>query len=147
NSKGSASENSPPEISTPATSEEVRKAVTLKNPVAPKRTVVPVDPPNPKPAVEPTYQVYMPALRYDASQKVQDEPDPKLILVVRRVRARRTLILERRVEGNAQRRDTKSLSASAVKPQAPAAKPTAPASIGLVDRVKSFLKSLWTPSS
>src|SRR5262249_9869533 len=77
NSKGSA-----PEISGPATSEEVRKSSALKNPLPPKKIAGSVEPPKPE---EPTYQVYMPPLRYDASQKVQDEPDPKLIVLVRRV--------------------------------------------------------------
>jgi hypothetical protein len=140
NLKGSA-----PEISTPATNEEVRKSAVLKNPLPPKKIGGPVEPP--KPEIEPTYQVYMPPLRYDASQKVQDEPDPKLIVLVRRVRMRPTLIFESRVEGEAVPMEAKSLAAAAVKPQPPAAKAVAPATVGLVDRVKSFLKSLWTPSS
>lgn len=139
NSKGSA-----PEISAPATSEEVRKSAALKNPLPPKKIGGPVE--APKPEVEPTYQVYMPPLRYDASQKVQDEPDPSLIMLVRRVRVRPTLIFATRVEGDAPSTEAKSLQAAVVKPQATAAKP-APANAGLVDRVKTFLKSLWTPSS
>jgi hypothetical protein len=142
NSKGGGSA---PEISTPATSEEVRKSAALKNPLPPKKNIVPVEPP--KAVGEPTYQVYMPALRYDASQKVQDEPDPRLIVLVRRVKVRPTLIFESRVEGDAPPVEAKSLSAAAIKPQAVAAKPATPANTGLVDRVKSFLKSLWTPSS
>jgi hypothetical protein len=138
NSKGSA-----PEISTPATSEEVKKSTPLKNPLPPKKIGGPVDPP--RPDIAPTYQVYMPPLRYDASQKVQDEPDPKLIVLVRRVRVRPTLIFESRVEGEAAPMEAKSLAAAAVKPQAPGTK-TSP-NAGLVDRVKNFLKSLWTPSS
>jgi hypothetical protein len=141
----SASKGNAPEISTLATREELGKSATLKNPLPPKKTIVPTDPP--KPAVEPTYQVYMPPLRYDASQKVQDEPDPKLIVLVRRVRVRPTLIFESRVEGNPLPAEGKSLSAAAVRPQSTAAKPATPANTGLVDRVKSFLKSLWTPSS
>jgi len=139
NSKGSA-----PEISTPASNEEVRKSAALKNPLPPKK----VSGPEPaKPQMEPTYQVYMPPLHYDASQKVQEEFDPKLIVLVRRVRVRPTLIFESRVEGDAVPQEAKSLSAAAVKPQVAPAKPATPASTGLVDRVKTFLKSLWTPSS
>src|SRR5262249_58990210 len=92
------------------------------------------------------YRVYMPPLRYDASQKVQDEPDPKLIMMVRRVRVRPTLIFASRVEGDAPPSEAKSLSAAAVKPQTAIAKP-APANARLLDRVKTFLKSLWAPSS
>jgi hypothetical protein len=136
---------SAPEISTLANSEEIRKTAVLKNPTAPKRTIVPVDPP--KAEAAPTYQVYMPPLRYDASQKVQDEPDPKLIMLVRRVRVRPTLIFESRVEGEPVVRETKTLAATAAKPQSPAAKAAAPTNAGLVDRVKSFLRSLWTPNS
>jgi len=134
-----------PEFSTPATGEDLRKSAALKNPLPPKKNIVPAD--APKAVGEPTYQVYMPALRYDASQKVQDEPDPKLIVLVRRVKVRPTLIFESRVEGGPVAAATKSLSAAAVKPQTPAARPTAPANTGLVDRVKNFLRSLWTPSS
>lgn len=135
-----------PEISKLASSEEVKKSMALKNPTVPKRTIVPVDPPKTA-AVEPTYQVYMPPLRYDASQKVQDEPDPKLIVLVRRVRVRPTLIFESRVEGDPAASAPKTLAATAVKPQNSTAKPGAPPNTGLVDRVKTFLKSLWTPSS
>lgn len=146
NSKGSAPETSEPQISTPATSEEVRKSAALKNPIAPKKNLTPVD--APKASMEPTYQVFMPPLHYDANQKVQDDFDPKLITLVRRVRVRPTLIFESRVEGDASASEgTKALSAAAVKPSAPAAKPAVAANAGLVDRVKNFLKSLWTPSS
>jgi len=142
NSKGGGNA---PEFSTPATNDEVRKSATLKNPLPPKKNIVPADPP--KAVGEPSYQVYMPALRYDASQKVQDEPDPKLILLVRRVRVRPTLIFESRVEGDAVPAEAKSLSAAAVKQPAEAAKAGTAAKTGLLDRVKTFLKSLWTPSS
>jgi hypothetical protein len=136
---------SAPEISKLASSEEIRKTAALKNPTVPKNTVVPVDPP--KAATEPTYQVYMPPLRYDASQKVQDEPDPKLILLVRRVRVRPTLIFESRVEGTVAPKETKSLSATSAKPVDSGIKPVKPENPGLVDRVKTFLRSLWTPNS
>ena len=136
---------STPEISTLASSEEIHKTAVLKSPTVPKRNILPVDPP--KAEAAPTYQVYMPPLRYDASQKVQDEPDPKLIMLVRRVRVRPTLIFESRVEGDSVGAETKTLAATAAKPQNSAAKPATPASTGLMDRVKSFLKSLWTPNS
>lgn len=136
---------SQPEISTPATAEEVKKSTPLKNPVAPKKTLAAADPPQPQ--VEPTYQVYMPPLRYDATQKVQDVPDPKLIVLVRRVRVRPTLIFESRVEGDPVAVESKSLTAAAEKPQAAPPKPAAPANATLVDRVKTFFKNLWTPSS
>jgi hypothetical protein len=145
NAKGGALESSAPQISALATSEEVKKTAILKNPLPPKKIVVPVE--APKPEVGPTYQVYMPPLRYDASQKVQDEPDPALIVLVRRVRVRPTLIFEGRVEGETVATEPKTLAAVTAKPQNAATKPAASASTGLVDRVKTFLKSLWTPSS
>ncbi len=89
----------------------------------------------------------MPPLRYDASAKVQDEPDPKLIVLVRRVRVRPTLIFQSRVEGDPLPSASKSLNASAAKPPAAAAKPAPAGSASVVDRVKIFFKSLWTPSS
>ena len=134
-----------PELSTPATTEEVKRALANpKNPNPPKPAPAApaIDPP--VPANGPTYQVFMPPLRYDATQAVQDEPDPKLIVLVRRVRIRPTLIFESRVEGDPVP-TAKSLSASA-KPQNQPVKPT-PNSASLVERVKSFLKSLWTPNS
>src|SRR5262249_3051975 len=74
NFKGSVPESSMPQISIPATSEEVRKGAALKSPIVPKRNVTPVEPP--KPSEEPTYQVFMPPLHYDANQRVQDDFDP-----------------------------------------------------------------------
>jgi hypothetical protein len=132
-----------PEISVPATGEEVKKS-----PAASRTTAPPAGAPDPPPpATGPTYQVFMPPLRYDASQQVQDEPDPKLVVLVRRVRVRPTLIFESKVEGEAPSIGVKSLTAAATKPQNTAAKPSTPANGSLVDRVKSFLKSLWAPSS
>jgi len=41
----------------------------------------------------------MPPLVYDANAKVQPEIDPRMIILVRRVRVRPTLIFQGRVEG------------------------------------------------
>jgi hypothetical protein len=146
NGKGSAPESSTPQTGALATSDEIRKGFTLKNPLPAKRAAEPVEPP--KADAGPTYQVYMPPLRYDASQRVQDEPDAKLIVLVRRVRVRPTLIFESRVEGDEPPVQSKSLSAAAKPQNEVTAKPAAaPTSAGIVDRVKNFLKSLWTPNS
>ena len=100
------------------------------------------------PAIEPTYQVFMPPLRYDANAKIQDEVDPRLIVLVRRVRVRPTLIFQSRVEGNPLPAAQNQLSAVKAKPQQQsAAKPAQAANTSVVDRVKTFFKSLWTPSS
>jgi hypothetical protein len=95
---------------------------------------------------EPIYTVDMPPLRFDASAKVQPEPDPRLMVIVRRVRVRPTLIFEGRVEGET------VAAAAAIPPQAPAAParvtPAAPPSQGsVIDRVRSFFRTLWTRGS
>ena len=77
---------SPTEVSRLPTTEEMQKA----NKEAARATSAP-----PKPATNdgPVYQVFMPPLSYDASAKVQpDNFDPQLIVLVRRVRVRPTLI-------------------------------------------------------
>jgi hypothetical protein len=92
---------------------------------------------------EPIYTVDMPPLRFDASAKVQPEPDPRLMLIVRRVRVRPTLIFQGRVEGEV------VAAAAAAAPQPPAATaparvPPPPAEGSVVDRVRSFFRKLWS---
>jgi len=95
---------------------------------------------------EPIYQVFMPPLVYDAKAKVQPQFDPRMIVLVRRVRVRPTLIFQGRVEGVA--------VAAATPPPAPtpaapanAAKPGAPATGTFVNRVRNFVRKLWSSSS
>jgi hypothetical protein len=134
-----------PEISLLANSEDLKKNAAPRQP-APKAAVNPPAPDLGKgPAVEPTYQIFMPPLRYDSTAKVQDEPDPKLIVLVRRVRVRPTLIFQSRVEGDPL--PAASLNAVKAKTEQPPSKTAPAASASVVDRVKTFLKSLWTPSS
>lgn len=92
---------------------------------------------------EPIYTVDMPPLRFDASLKVQPEPDPRLMVIVRRVRVRPTLIFQGRVEGET------VATAVATPPQASAASVPAPAPAqgSVVDRVRSFFRKLWTRGS
>jgi hypothetical protein len=90
----------------------------------------------------------MPPLIYDANAKIQLEIDPKMIVLVRRVRVRPTLIFQGRVEG---------VSAAAVTPAPPLAstpaaganapKPAAPVSVSFVDRVRNFVRKLWPSGS
>ena len=93
---------------------------------------------------EPIYQVFMPPLIYDARAKVQPEIDPKMIVLVRRVRVRPTLIFQGRVEGE---------TVAAVTPlpvPAPAAavqKPVSPANDSFMDRARSFVRKLWSRGS
>jgi hypothetical protein len=95
---------------------------------------------------EPVYQVFMPPLIYDAKAKVQPEVDPRMILIVRRVRVRPTLIFHGRVEGEA-------VAAVTPPPGPPAAAPTAapkraaPASDSFADRVRNFVRKLWSRNS
>lgn len=148
NEAGSA-KASTAEVSQLASSEEVKKRVELKNsapklPIGQKATAAPK-----APSFEPTYQVFMPPLRYDANAKVQDDFDPKLIVLLRRVRVRPTLIFESRVVGDSVAHSVSNATTAPSKPQTAAAatKPNLPANDGVVDRVKSFFKSLWTKSS
>jgi hypothetical protein len=95
---------------------------------------------------EPIYTVDMPPLRFDASAKVQPEPDPRLMVIVRRVRVRPTLIFQGRVEGE-------TVTTAVATPQqppvasAPASAAPAPAQGSVVDRVRSFFRKLWTRGS
>jgi hypothetical protein len=86
----------------------------------------------------------MPPLIYDARAKVQPEVDPKMIVLVRRVRVRPTLIFQGRVEGEA--------VAAAIPQPAPASaltgqKPRAPANDSFMDRARSFVRKLWSRGS
>lgn len=126
------------EISRPATAEELSKQAGAAKPNAQPAVV---DPPPAK--EEPIYQVFMPPLVYDANAKVQPEIDPRMIVLVRRVRVRPTLIFQGRVEGEAVAA-TKPTPAAAAK----TAKPSAPAvSASFVDRVRNFVRKLWSGNS
>lgn len=129
-----------PEIGRLATEEEVRK-----NAVETKKSE-PAAASAEKP--EPIYQVFMPPLRFDASAKVQPEPDPQMILLVRRIRVRPTLIFQGRVEGEA----IATLAASA-KPETSRAgqtKPVPPVKSppdSFYSRIGKFFRQLWGSSS
>ena len=99
-----------------------------------------------KPATkeEPIYEVYPPPLRFDASAKVQPEPDPRLMVIVRRVRVRPTLIFQGRVEGE----PVATAAATPPQPQPPVvsapAQATPPPQASVFDRVRSFFRRLWS---
>ncbi|MGC1483062.1 MAG: hypothetical protein WA789_04645 [Candidatus Acidiferrum sp.] len=97
-----------------------------------------------KPATkeEPIYQVDMPPLRFDANARVQPEPDPSLMVIVRRVRVRPTLIFQGRVEGE----PVAEAAAARPAPIVTAPKNTQPPSAqgSVVDRVRSFFRRLWS---
>jgi hypothetical protein len=86
----------------------------------------------------------MPPLIYDANAKVQPEVDPKMIVLVRRVRVRPALIFQGRVEGVAAAAVTPAPTpASTPAAAANAPKPAAPSSDTFVDRVRNFVRKLW----
>jgi hypothetical protein len=94
---------------------------------------------------QPEYHVYMPPLRYDASAKIQDAPDPALIVLVRHVRVRPTLIFESTVEGDPVVAENVAPPQPAPKPASPqSAKPPAQHHDSMVTRVKTFFYRLWT---
>jgi hypothetical protein len=127
-----------PEISRPAPVEEVRG----KSPESrPSNSSTSIEKPAAK--AEPIYEVVMPPLVYDVNNKTQPEFDPKLIVLIRRVRVHPTLIFNGRVEGE-------SVAAATPLPVLPpataasASKPAAPSSDSLMDRVRNFVRKLWS---
>jgi len=128
------------EVSVLATPEEIKKAAEERKADPPPATA---PPPAEKP--EPVYQVFMPPLQYNANAKVQPDYDPSLIVLVRRVRVRPTLIFQGKVEGDA------VVAQTTPPPPPPAArKPAAtqnPAEDSTWGRVKTYWHKLWSPSS
>jgi hypothetical protein len=122
-----------PEVSRLATAEELRQKSA-------ESVSLPSSAPAEKPGVkeEPIYQVFMPPLVYDIRAKAQPEFDPKMIVLVRRIRVRPTLIFKGRVEGETLAAVTRPLQPS------PAAKPAAPASDSFMDRLRTFVRKLWS---
>src|SRR5213594_2091807 len=99
---------------------------------------------------EPIYQVFVLPLIFNASAEVQPDIDPSLIVIVRRVRVRPTLIFQGRVEGNAVASAPTPPLASKPAPAEDAAnspKPSAPANNSLVNRVRNFVRKLWPSGS
>jgi hypothetical protein len=146
-----ASANSAPseEVSRLATAEEVRRDLRDSRPNLPaSRGEKPV-PPAVKEA--PIYQVFVPPLIYDAKATVQPEIDPRMIVLVRRIRVRPTLIFQGRVEGQvvaaAAPLPAMPLTAAAPAPQSAAKKASPPANDSFVDRVRTFVRRLWSRNS
>jgi hypothetical protein len=126
------------EVSRLATTEELRKKVSDPK-TAPETVVAEKSRAN----GEPIYQVIMPPLVYSASAKVQPAYDPQMIVLIRRVRVRPTLIFQGHVEGE--------LVAAVLPPPAPApaaaSKPAARPNDSFVDRVRTFVRKLWSRGS
>jgi hypothetical protein len=138
----------PPEVSHLATAAEVHHNIEDVKPTVPTtetRTPAP-------PKEEPVYQVYVPPLIFDAKAAVQPDIDPKMIVLIRRVHVRPTLIFSGRVEG-----DLVAVKAPVTAPRranpppAPAAKPApatpAPKNDSLTERIRSFVRKLWPHGS
>ena len=132
------------EVSRLPTPEEMQKANT---------EVAKASPSTPKPAAKdgPVYQVFMPPLSYDATAKVQrDNFDPQLIVLVRRVRVRPTLIFQGRVtDAPALVKNTppaavaKTLETPA--PQSQQAQQRNPqTSNSIITRIRAFFRSLFS---
>src|SRR5208337_4672434 len=128
------------EVSVLASPEAIKKAAEERKADSP-----PANAPPPVEKQEPVYQVFMPPLRYDANAKVQPDYDPSLIVLVRRVRVRPTLIFQGKVEGNP------VVAQATPPPPPPAARKPAPAQKPADDsawnRVKTYWRKLWSPSS
>lgn len=127
-----------------ATADEVRHKVEDVKPNIP--TVEALKPTAPK--EEPIYQVFVPPLIFDAKAKVQPEVDPKMIVLVRRVRVRPTLIFQGKVEGDlvavnvpvAALPTSKTPPATATPGNPPAVPPR---NDSLTEKVRSFVRKLW----
>ena len=127
-----------PELSRVATPEEIQQRdAEAKKASAPAPE---------KPAAakeEPVYQVFMPPLAYDAHAAVQrDNFDPKLILLVRRVRVRPTLIFQGRVEGSPV--TAQNTAAKAATPTAAVTQVPAQTDDSVVNRVRAFFRRLFS---
>lgn len=141
----------PPEVSQMATAEEVKKSHDVKADVKPNvPTVEAIQPTAPK--EEPIYQVFVPPLIFDAKAKVQPEVDPSMIVLIRRVRVRPTLIFQGRVEGDlvavktpvpARPRGSNPLTPAGTSTAKPAAPATTPDNESLGQRFRSFVRKLW----
>jgi len=122
------------------TAEEVRKKTSDAEPAASPDAVPAKE--------EPIYQVFMPPLVYDSKAKVQPEPDPKMVVLVRRVRVRPTLIFLGRVEGDSVAPLPPKPSAKLTQAASSSSpKAAAPGSDSFVDRVRSFVRKLWPSGS
>jgi hypothetical protein len=97
------------------------------------------------PKEEPIYEVIMPPLIYEANKEEQPEVDPTMIVLVRRVRVRPTLIFHGRVEGEIAAPEAPA-PAPAPAPAKPIAanppKSVAPPNDSFVDRVRNFVRRL-----
>jgi hypothetical protein len=135
------------QVSVPATAEEVKQ-----HQINDSRPRIPTAHSQSDPGDGPTYKVYLAPMRYDANSKVQQPPDPNLIVLVRKVRVRPTLIFQGRVEGDMLVAENE-VQLPAPKPGTnPATAAPAPAkpqtnSPTVANKVRTFLKRIWDRNS
>jgi hypothetical protein len=126
------------EVSQPASADEIKRRA-----LEPKKSVQPTSVAQTAQPEEPVYQIFMPPLQYDAKAKVQADYDPNLVILVRRARVRPTLIYQGRVEGDPVE--------AQVHPAAPVAKPQGasqkPAEESTWNRVKTYIRHIWSPAT
>jgi hypothetical protein len=137
------------EVSRVATTEEIRRDRDLRD-SKPNLPASREEKPAP-PAVreEPIYQVIVPPLVYNAKAAVQPDIDSKMIVLIRRVRVRPTLIFQGRVEGEivATAAAPPPSPAAPATPQPAAKKAAPPVNDSFVDRVRHFVRRLWSSNS
>jgi hypothetical protein len=146
------------EVSHLPSSEEMQKANSAaksRTEVAKPNTQVTAKatstPPKPLAPEDPVYQVFMPPLSYDASAKVQhDNFDPQLIVIVRRVRVRPTLIFKGTVTDAPVPHATTPPASPAKTPEASTPQKEQPkqkspqANKSAIDRARAFFRSLFS---
>jgi hypothetical protein len=130
----------PPEVSRPATAAEVHHKVEDVKPNVPSAEA-------PKPVAPkegPIYQVFVPPLIYNANATVQPEVDPKMIMLIRRVRVRPTLVFQGKVEGDVVAVKAPVASPSPPPPATPP-RPTPPPvkTASFTERIRNFFRKLW----
>jgi len=143
------------EVTPLPTSEETLEASRLAS-KAPESSPAPAKPapakPTPAPAKPvakegPVYQVFMPPLSYDAGAKIQrDDFDPQLIVLVRRVRVRPSLIFQGSVkDAPVAAKTTASAAPPAPAPPSQQAQQKNPqANASIFARIRAFFRSLFS---
>ena len=133
-----SSSSGPVEVSALASSDEIKKKA------AEKKTAPPEPAPVAEAKSEPVYQVFMPPLQYDATKKTQTEFDPNLIILVRRVRVRPTLIFQGKVEGDPIVAQSAAPPVEALKTDTTKSQPNQDTTW---NRVRTYFRKLWSPGS
>jgi hypothetical protein len=135
-----------PPVAAPATGTSARAGEAGIRETAPNASDAPASGERNEKKEEPIYTVIMPPLRFDANAKVQPEPDPRLMMIVRRVRVRPALVFQGRVEEEAVATATTTPPSPPPVVTAPKTATPAPAQGSVVDRVRSFFHRLWSRS-